>query len=95
VALAAPGANPFGYVSASCLGQVKATLEDNVKIMPDSGGCSIDLESTILDITCPIPRILRPGVITADAISKVLEAEIVDYHMQIDSQNPNTSGQLK
>ncbi|MDR1890806.1 MAG: threonylcarbamoyl-AMP synthase [Puniceicoccales bacterium] len=93
--LAAPSANPFGYVSPTRIGQVKATLGDKVKIMLDGGECSVGLESTILDITCPTPRILRPGAITADAISKVLEEDVVDYDVQIVSQNPNAPGQLK
>ncbi|MDR0742419.1 MAG: threonylcarbamoyl-AMP synthase [Puniceicoccales bacterium] len=93
--LAAPSANPFGYVSPTCIGQVKATLGDRVKIMLDGGECAIGLESTILDITSPVPRILRPGAITADAISEVLGEDIIDHDVQIVSENPSAPGQLK
>ncbi|MDR2603692.1 MAG: threonylcarbamoyl-AMP synthase [Puniceicoccales bacterium] len=93
--LAAPSANPFGYVSPTCLGQVKATLGDRVEVMLDGGECAVGLESTILDITGTIPKILRPGAITADAISKVLEEDVVDYDVQIISENPNAPGQMK
>ncbi|MDR1233434.1 MAG: threonylcarbamoyl-AMP synthase [Puniceicoccales bacterium] len=93
--LAAPSANPFGYVSPTCIGQVKATLGDRVKIMLDGGECTVGLESTILDITSTVPKILRPGAITADAISKVLGEDVIDYDVQIVSENPNAPGQLK
>ncbi|MDR2628539.1 MAG: threonylcarbamoyl-AMP synthase [Puniceicoccales bacterium] len=93
--LAAPSANPFGYVSPTCIGQVKATLGDRVKIMLDGGECAVGLESTILDITGPVPKILRPGAITADVISNVLGEDVVDYGVQIVSKTPNAPGQLK
>ncbi|MDR2779417.1 MAG: threonylcarbamoyl-AMP synthase [Puniceicoccales bacterium] len=93
--LAAPSANPFGYVSPTSLRQVKATIGNKIKIMLDGGECAVGLESTIVDITCPIPKILRPGAIIADAISKVLGENVIDYHTQIVSKSPNTPGQLK
>ncbi|MDR2776895.1 MAG: threonylcarbamoyl-AMP synthase [Puniceicoccales bacterium] len=93
--LAAPSANPFGYVSPTCIGQVKATLGNRVKIMLDGGECTVGLESTILDITSMVPKILRPGAITADTISKVLEEDVIDYDAQIVSKSPNAPGQLK
>ncbi|MDR1528366.1 MAG: threonylcarbamoyl-AMP synthase [Puniceicoccales bacterium] len=93
--LAAPSANPFGYVSPTCIGQVKATLGDRVKIMLDGGECAVGLESTILDITSTVPKILRPGAIAADAIAKVLGEDVIDYDVQIVSKNPCVPGQLK
>jgi L-threonylcarbamoyladenylate synthase len=93
--LAAPSANPFGYVSPTCIEQVRATLGDRVQVMLDGGKCAVGLESTILDVTSMIPKILRPGAITADAISKVLEENVIDYDVQIVSKTPNTPGQLK
>ncbi|MDR1333916.1 MAG: threonylcarbamoyl-AMP synthase [Holosporaceae bacterium] len=93
--LAAPSANPFGYVSPTSAGQVRQTLGNKVNIIIDGGQCSVGLESTILDITQKTPKILRPGAITADEIAKVLEEEVADYGAQIISNSPKTPGQLK
>ncbi|MDR1433038.1 MAG: threonylcarbamoyl-AMP synthase [Puniceicoccales bacterium] len=92
--LAAPSANPFGYVSPTTAEQVKQTLGDGIKVIVDGGPCSVGLESTILDMTQSVPKILRPGAITADAISSALGEKIADYE-PIVANNPTASGQLK
>lgn len=44
----------------------------------DSGACEVGLESTVLDMTCDPPRVLRPGGVTAEMIREVLGAVDVD-----------------
>ena len=92
--LAAPSANPFGYVSPTTAEQVRQTLGGKIEVIVDGGRCSVGLESTILDLTRDIPKILRPGALTADEISKILGEKIADYE-PIVSENPTSPGQMK
>lgn len=73
--LAAPSANPFGYVSPTLATHVHATLGGRISAVLDGGACQHGVESTIVDLRDPaVPRILRPGPISADA----LEIETAD-----------------
>jgi L-threonylcarbamoyladenylate synthase len=92
--LAAPSANPFGYVSPTSVDQVKETLGHRVKTIIDGGKCDIGVESTIVDLTQKTPKILRPGAITAAEIAEILEEDIDDCHT-ITTSTPNAPGQLK
>lgn len=75
--LAAPSANPFGYVSPTTARHVQNTLGNKIKAILDGGASNIGLESTILDLRNPQkPMILRPGPITAIQIEKVLELSV-------------------
>ncbi len=68
--LAAPSANPFGYVSPTLAEHVQQTLGGKIKAIIDGGPCKIGLESTILDLRTPqAPVILRHGPVTAAQIS--------------------------
>lgn len=46
--LAAPSANPFGYVSPTSAEHVDEQLGDKIKYVLDGGLCSVGIESTIL-----------------------------------------------
>ncbi|MDR1413957.1 MAG: threonylcarbamoyl-AMP synthase [Puniceicoccales bacterium] len=92
--LAAPSANPFGYLSPTTAEQVRQTLGGRVEIIMDGGPCQIGLESTIIDITRRVPKILRPGAIEAEEISEALGATI-DAYEPIISESPTSPGQLK
>lgn len=71
--LAAPSANPFGYVSPTTAAHVKAGLGKHIRFILDGGASTVGLESTILDIRDPArPRLLRPGAITRQQIERVL-----------------------
>ncbi len=68
--LAAPSANPFGYVSPTSADHVERTLGSKVKAILDGGACKIGLESTIVDLRKPEnPIILRYGPISSSQIS--------------------------
>jgi L-threonylcarbamoyladenylate synthase len=76
--LAAPSANPFGYVSPSEAAHVAAAFAERVPWTIDGGPCAIGIESTILDLTDAAgPRILRLGAIGADSIAKVLGCPVL------------------
>jgi L-threonylcarbamoyladenylate synthase len=73
VPLAAPSANPFGYVSPTTAGHVRKSLGSRVSHILDGGPSRIGLESTIVDLRDPRrPAVLRPGAITRAQISRAL-----------------------
>ena len=69
--IAAPSANRFGNVSPTTAQAVAAELGDYLadgdQIL-DGGACAVGVESTIIDCTGDLPKILRPGAITAQMI---------------------------
>lgn len=71
--LAAPSANPFGYVSPTRAEHVATTLGNRIAAILDAGPCEHGVESTIVDLRDPgKPRILRPGPISSEALGTVL-----------------------
>lgn len=71
--LAAPSANPFGYVSPTTAEHVRAGLGGRIRHILDDGECPIGLESTIVDLRDPArPAVLRPGAISAEQVAEVL-----------------------
>jgi len=71
--LAAPSANPFGYISPTSAAHVRENLGSKISYILDGGHSRIGLESTIVDLRDPFaPRLLRPGVISAQEIAAVL-----------------------
>lgn len=76
--LAAPSANPFGYVSPTSAEHVLAGLGGRIRHVLDGGSCAIGIESTIVDLRDPSrPRLLRPGAITAEQIAAVLQTPVL------------------
>ena len=71
--VAAPSANRFGNVSPTTAQAVSDELGDYLadgdQIL-DGGACAVGVESTIIDCTGDVPRILRPGAITAQMIAE-------------------------
>jgi L-threonylcarbamoyladenylate synthase len=73
VPLAAPSANPFGYVSPTSAGHVREGLGSRIRHILDGGPSRIGLESTIVDLRDPRrPVLLRPGAITHAQIERAL-----------------------
>ncbi len=70
VPIAAPSANPFGYVSPTCAQHVLDGLGDRVDLILDGGPCPIGVESTIVSMGGAWPELLRPGSIT---LAEILE----------------------
>jgi L-threonylcarbamoyladenylate synthase len=63
--LAAPSANPSDRLSPTCAEHCAQGLGERIPLIVDGGQCAVGIESTVVDVTGPFPRILRPGVITA------------------------------
>lgn len=71
--LAAPSANPFGYLSPTTAEHVQASLGTKIAHILDGGPSRIGLESTIVDLRNPRhPRLLRPGAISQQQIERAL-----------------------
>jgi L-threonylcarbamoyladenylate synthase len=71
--IAAPSANRFGNVSPTTAQAVADELSDylaDADQILDGGPCQVGVESTIIDCTGDLPRILRPGAVTAEMITK-------------------------
>lgn len=74
--VAAPSANRFGRVSATTAAHVAQDFGDTLDGIVDGGPCPVGVESTIVDLTGPSPRILRPGAISAEAIEDALQRKL-------------------
>jgi L-threonylcarbamoyladenylate synthase len=70
--VAAPSANRFGSVSPTTADHVRTELGDAVDCVLDGGACQVGLESTIVDVTGDVPRVLRPGGVTREDLEEVL-----------------------
>jgi len=78
--LAAPSANPFGYISPTSAAHVRDGLGKKIRYILDGGACAIGVESTILDLRDPRhPAILRPGAIERRAIERVLRLPVLAF----------------
>lgn len=70
--VAAPSANRFGHVSPTTSDAVRSELRSYLGVLDlilEGGQSAIGIESTIIDCTDHLPRILRPGAITSDMVS--------------------------
>ena len=89
--LAAPSANPFGYVSPTKAQHVQDQLGDKIPFILDGGVSRVGLESTIVGFENGTPVIYRLGGLSVEAIEAVVgKVEVKLYS----SSNPKTPGQL-
>lgn len=75
--LAAPSANISGQISPTAPAHVAQSLGDKVDIVLADGVCQVGLESTVVDMSGDTVCILRPGIITAEDIERVLNEKVV------------------
>jgi L-threonylcarbamoyladenylate synthase len=94
--IAAPSANRFMHVSPTTAQHVLADLNGRVHLILDGGPCDVGVESTILDLSAPIPTILRPGGISLEALRSVLpEVRLPAQHATSSEEQPQKApGQL-
>ncbi len=79
IPLAAPSANPFGYVSPTTAAHVRDGLGKRIQHILDGGPTSIGVESTIVDLRNPKrPQLLRPGAITRAELARTLDCPVRD-----------------
>lgn len=70
--IAAPSANRSGEMSPTTAEHAAQSLGDHVSLVLDGGPCAVGIESTIIDLAGPAPRILRPGGITEEEMERVI-----------------------
>ena len=93
--LAAPSANRSNRISPTTADHVLASLDGRIPLVLDSGPARVGLESTVLDLSGEMPRILRPGMVGADAIEAALGKRILfQTHATPDSGPIKSPGQL-
>ncbi len=90
--LAAPSANPFGYVSPTTAQHVQDQLGDKVAYILDGGPCRIGIESTIIGWEAGQPTIYRLGGISQEQVESVIGKLNVNPYSTSQPQSP---GQLK
>ena len=80
--LAAPSANPFGYISPTSANDVKRILDEKIDYILDGGECEKGIESTIVGFDGDMPIIYRVGAISPEAIKKIAgKVEINTKHI--------------
>jgi len=79
--VAAPSANRFGHVSPTTAAAVVDELSGYLSkddLVLDGGACAVGVESTIIDCTGLLPRVLRPGAISTTMIEEVTGLKALD-----------------
>lgn len=83
--LAAPSANLSGSPSPTTARHVFDDMKDRIAAVVDGGECSVGVESTVISFEgYDSVRILRPGLITAEQLSKVVDEVIIDENILSD-----------
>jgi len=91
--IAAPSANPSGRISPTTAAHVTAGLEGKPDAVIDGGPCQVGLESTIIDCSRNMPRLLRPGGLAEDIVEAQLTVRLLRGSGDADAV-PTAPGQL-
>ena len=78
VPVAAPSGNTSGRPSPTTAQHMLEDMDGKIDAIVDGGPCAVGVESTIIDLTCEPPRLLRPGGITLEQLRAVLGEVDVD-----------------
>jgi L-threonylcarbamoyladenylate synthase len=89
--LAAPSANPFGYVSPTSAQHVYAQLQGKIPYILDGGECQVGLESTIVGMQNGMVTIFRIGGLSMEAIEAIVGKVNFNIHQ---GDNPAAPGML-
>lgn len=90
--LAAPSANPFGYISPTSAKHVDNQLGDKIKYILDGGECKVGIESSIIGFFDDEIVVLRKGGLAIEEIEAVVGKVRIEEHS---SSNPKAPGMLK
>lgn len=78
VPVAAPSGNTSGRPSPTTAAHMLEDMNGKIDAIVDGGPCAVGVESTIVDLTGPTPRLLRPGGVTLEDLRSVLGEVAVD-----------------
>ncbi|MDP4687815.1 MAG: L-threonylcarbamoyladenylate synthase [Salibacteraceae bacterium] len=88
--LAAPSANPFGYVSPTTPEHVAVHFEGKIAMVLDGGPCNVGIESTIVGIENGKPTVYRLGGLSIERIESV----VGKVQVNTSSSKPSAPGML-
>ena len=74
--IAAPSANLSGSPSPTRAKDVIADMEGRIDAIISGDDCRVGIESTVVDMTGDVPTILRPGIITAEALEAAIGKKV-------------------
>ena len=95
VPIAAPSGNTSGRPSPTCIADMIEDMDGKIDGMFDGGACAVGVESTIIDLTCTPPRLLRPGGLPLESLEEVLGHVEVDkavVSLLKDGERPKAPG---
>ena len=95
VPIAAPSGNTSGRPSPTCIADMIEDMDGKIEGMFDGGPCTVGVESTIIDLTCTPPRLLRPGGLPLESLEAVLGHVDVDkavVSLLKDGERPKAPG---
>ncbi|MFB9861766.1 L-threonylcarbamoyladenylate synthase [Rufibacter immobilis] len=90
--VAAPSANPFGYVSPTTAQHVQDQLGSRIPYILDGGACAVGIESTILALNGNEVEVLRLGGLALEELEEVVQ--ISKARIKTSSSNPAAPGML-
>ncbi len=90
--LAAPSANPFGYISPTSSGHVIAQLGGKIPYILEGGECSVGVESTVVGLEHGVVTVFRLGGLSIEKIEEEIGMVALRNHS---SSNPVAPGQLE
>ena len=95
VPIAAPSGNTSGRPSPTTAADMMEDMDGKIDGVFDGGACSVGVESTIIDLTCTPPRLLRAGGLPLEALQDVLGEVIVDKcitQLMTNGEHPKAPG---
>ena len=78
IPVAAPSANTSGRPSPTRAEHVIEDMDGKIEMILDGGQVGIGVESTIVDVSGPVPTLLRPGAVTLEMLRETLGQVEVD-----------------
>lgn len=91
IPIAAPSANTSGKPSPTTARHVIDDMNGKIDAVLDGGSCDVGLESTVIDVTEKIPKLLRPGGVTYEQLCEVLGEVVKNYEFK-DGEVPKSPG---
>ena len=82
--LVAPSANISKHTSPVTAAHVLHDMNGKIPLILDGGKCSGGIESTVVDVTGDVPRILRAGLVTKEMIEKITGKCEIAMHGETD-----------
>lgn len=93
VPIVGPSANSSGKPSPTTAQHVYNDLDGRIAGIVDDGPTKVGVESTILDMSVPVPTILRPGAVTPEEIEEVIGQPVnSDKHHVGQKETPKAPG---